>query len=50
MPWAIRRRGSKWAVVKRSDGKVVGTHDDYAAAQAQQRALYANVDKEEKKK
>lgn len=46
-PWNIQKRGGKYAVVKSINpgkGKVMGTHDSKAKAQAQRRALYANMD------
>jgi len=43
MPWKIVKRGSQYAVVKESNGKVVGTHPSHAKALAQLRALYANT-------
>jgi hypothetical protein len=46
MPYAVRRSGSKWSVVVKATGKVVGTHDTKKAAQAQMRAVYANEKKE----
>ena len=43
MPWRIVKNGSKYQVVKETTGKVVGTHPTRAKAEAQLRALYANV-------
>jgi hypothetical protein len=43
MPWAIQRRGSKFVVVNQDTGAVKGTHDSYAGARSQQKALYVNV-------
>jgi len=43
MPWKIVRRGSKYAVVKETTGKVVATHPSHAKALAHLRALYANT-------
>lgn len=42
MPWKVRRRGSKWVVVKKDGTRVMGTHTDRAAADRQLRALYAS--------
>lgn len=41
MPYDVTKRGSRWCVVKSSDGKTMGCHDTKAKAQRQQRALYA---------
>ncbi|KPJ51423.1 MAG: hypothetical protein AMJ38_00540 [Dehalococcoidia bacterium DG_22] len=35
MPYAIEKRGKKWAVVNKDTGKVKGTHSSRAAAQRQ---------------
>jgi len=43
MPWAVRKRGSKYVVVNKETGKVKGTHSSRAKAERQVRALYANV-------
>jgi hypothetical protein len=42
VPYRIRKQGSKWAVVVKATGKVVGTHDTKRDAAAQLRAVYAN--------
>lgn len=42
MPYGLRKKGKKYQVIKKSDGKVMGTHPSKAAATAQIRALYAN--------
>lgn len=42
LPWDIRKQGSQYAVVKSSDGRVVGTHPTKGRALAQLRALYAS--------
>lgn len=42
MPWKVQKQGSKYAVVKETTGKVVGTHPTRAKATAQLRALYAS--------
>ena len=47
MPWEVVKKGSKWAVVKESSGKVVGTHPTKAAAMRQLRALYASENKKD---
>lgn len=45
MPYGIRKRDSKWVVVKLAEGRqperTMGVHDTRQAAEAQQRALYA---------
>jgi hypothetical protein len=41
MPYKIEKRDSKYVVVKEDDGKVMGTHESYEKARAQQKALYA---------
>jgi len=43
MPYEIRKRGSKYLVVNAKTGDAKGTHDTRAKAEAQLRALYANV-------
>ncbi len=35
MPYAIQKRGKKWAVVNTETGKVKGRHDSRVAAQRQ---------------
>jgi len=47
MPWEIIKKGNKWLVVKKSDGKVVGTHDSKEKAKKQLAALHANVKEDE---
>jgi len=42
LPYKAQKRGSKWVVVNKHSGKVMGTHDSEKKAQAQVRALYAN--------
>jgi hypothetical protein len=42
MPYSIERLGSQYAVVD-DKGKTVGTHPSKSKAEAQVRALYANV-------
>lgn len=43
MPWVIKRLDGKYKVVQKDSGRVAGTHNTRAEAQAQLRALYANV-------
>jgi len=46
-PWNIQKRGEKFVVVKSigpNKGRVMGRHDTKAKAQAQRRALYANIE------
>lgn len=43
MPYKIVKDDDKYRVVNTSTGKTVGTHLTKKAAQAQLRALYANV-------
>ncbi len=43
MPYGIRKEGEKWVVVNLRTGKVYGTHDSRASAEAQVRALRANT-------
>lgn len=45
MPYKVRKRGTKYVVVKENDGKVMGTHSSQSKAQAQVRALYAQEGK-----
>ena len=49
MPWEAQKRGSKWVVVSKESGKVKGTHGSKAEADAQVRALYANVPESRRK-
>lgn len=42
-PWKVVQNGEKWNVVAVEGGKVFGTHDSKADAEAHMRALYANV-------
>lgn len=48
MPWDIRRSGSTYEVVQRNNGKVVGRHSSRRQAEAQQAALYATEDDQQK--
>jgi len=41
MPWAVRKRGTKYVTVNTDTGKVKGTHTSKAKAEAQKRLLYA---------
>ncbi len=41
MPWSIQKRGSKFCVIKDSDGHNAGCHDSRMKAERQRRALYA---------
>lgn len=43
MPWKIKPSGDKFQVVNADTGKVMGTHATRAEAEAQMKALYANV-------
>lgn len=45
MPYAVRKSGAKYKVVKKDGGKVMGTHRTRAAAQRQIRAIHANEKK-----
>jgi hypothetical protein len=47
MPYAVEKRGERWACVNPETGKVYGEHDTEADAKAQQRALYAKAPPEE---
>jgi hypothetical protein len=50
MPYAVEKRGEKWACVNSESGKVFGEHDSEAEAMAQMRALHVHAppDKERK--
>jgi len=50
MPYAIRKRGSKWVVINKETGKVKGKHSTRAKALRHLRALYANVPEARRKK
>ena len=39
MPYEVRQRGDKWLTVNARTGKVYGTHDSKAKAEAQERLL-----------
>ncbi|HHT9130893.1 MAG TPA: DUF2188 domain-containing protein [Candidatus Tripitaka californicus] len=49
MPYSVEKRGKKWAVVTEGTGKTHGMHSSKAEAEAQMRALYANVPDARKK-
>lgn len=42
-PWRVEQRGSRWVVVGVENDKVYGSHASQGEANAQLRALYANV-------
>jgi len=46
MPWTVKKVGSKYQVVKKDDGKVVGTHGSRTQAIQHMKALYANTKEE----
>lgn len=43
MPYALKKKGSKWLVVNKDTGRVLGSHDTRAQASRQLRAVYANT-------
>lgn len=43
MPWEVKQAGDKWETVNKQTGRVAGTHPNKEKAEAQRRALYANV-------
>lgn len=45
MPYSVHKRGSKWCVIKDTDGSTIACHPTKTAAQRQVRALYANENK-----
>lgn len=45
MPYSVRKSGSKYQIVRKTDGKVVGTSTSKAKAQASIRARYAGEKK-----
>lgn len=45
MPYAVKKRGTKFAIVRKADGKVVGTSTSKAKAQASIRARMAGENK-----
>jgi hypothetical protein len=49
MPWKVVKRGSKWQVVNKETGRVMGTHDSKEKARAQQSALYVHVPESRRK-
>ena len=40
MPYAVRKRNSKFVVINKNTGKVKGTHASRAKAESQMRLLY----------
>ncbi len=50
MPYAVRKKGSKWQTYNPVSGRVYGTHDSKEKAEAQKGALYANAPPEDEKK
>ena len=48
MPYKIRKVGNKYKIIKSDTGKVVGTSDSKAKAQASIRARYAGENKKSK--
>lgn len=48
MPYAVRKSGDKYQIIKKDTGKVVGTSDSKAKAQASIRARYAGENKGKK--
>lgn len=42
MPYTVRKKGTKWEIIRKTDGKVVGTSDSKKKAEASVRARYAN--------
>lgn len=49
MPWEVRKQGRRWCVYVEGETEAVACHDTEAEAQAQVRALYANMPEREKK-
>ncbi len=41
MPWAVRKQGNKWAIIRSDTKKVVGMSDTVEKAKASVRARYA---------
>lgn len=50
MPYKVEKRNDKWVVFNPDTGKVYGTHDSKADAEAQRKALYANASPEDETK
>jgi len=46
MPWAVKKDGKRWAIVRSDTGEVVGHSATKAMAEAAVRARYANVEGE----
>ncbi len=42
MPYTVRKKGNKWEIIRKTDGKVVGRSDSKDMAEASVRARYAN--------
>jgi len=40
MPWTLRKKGSKWEIIKKTTGKVVGKSDSEAMARKSIGARY----------
>ena len=40
MPYAVRKRGTKFVVINKNTGKVKGTHTSRSKAESQMRLLY----------
>jgi hypothetical protein len=49
MPYAVEKRGERWACVNAETGEVHGEHDTEEDAKAQQRALYASAPPEKER-
>jgi hypothetical protein len=49
MPYSVRKNGSKWQIVKKDTGEVVGTSSSKEKANASVRARYASENKPKKK-
>ena len=45
MPWRVQKKNGGFVVVKKDNGKIVGTHSSKRKAEAQVRALYAGESK-----
>ena len=45
MPWTIRKNGSKWEIIKKTTGKVVGHSDTEEKARASVGAKYVAENK-----
>ena len=49
MPYAIRKSGKKYQTIKKSTGKVLGTHSSKKKARAQEIAIILNEKRRGKK-